>query len=176
MLASVAPFPTSTGEPYNYRIIKLRSDGSVDPNFASPSLASTLSPFLSFPFLFDPVTQQSFQPANGFYSAPDQPVSSVAVAPDGSIVLAGKFRLTGGSATYSLAKLTAAGELDSAFSPPVPGAENRARPARPALITNVRLAPDGKIWVVGRFDTFGGSPHRASLACILAGRWTARSS
>lgn len=25
-------------------------------------------------------------------------------------------------------------------------------------MTNVRVAPDRKIWVLGRFDTFGGSP------------------
>ena len=157
VLASVAPFPTFTGDPYNYKVIKLLADGSLDPNFDSPSLTSTASAIQDFPVLFDPVTGITSQPPNGFYIAFPFPVSSAAMLPDGSVLLAGNFQLTGNSTTYSLAKLTPAGTLDTSFSPPVPGPENTARPTRPALITNVRVAPGGKIWVLGRFDTFGGN-------------------
>ena len=156
VLASVAPFPTLTGAPYNYKVIKLRADGSRDPNFGSPSLTSTAPAVLDFPVLFDPVTGLTTQPLNGFYRAPGFPVSSAAMLPDGSVLLAGNFRLTGGSTDFSLAKLTAAGTFDTSFSPPVP--QNLARPTRPAVVTNVRVAPDGKVWVLGRFDTIGGNP------------------
>ncbi len=155
VLASVAPFPTLTGAPYNYRIVKLEADGSRNTNFNSPSVTSTASAVLDFPVLFDPVTGITSQPPFGFYRAGVFPISSAAMLPDGSVLLAGNFRLTGGSTDYSLAKLTPAGALDPSFSPPVP--QNLARPTRPAFITNVRVAPDGKIWVLGRFDTIGGS-------------------
>jgi uncharacterized delta-60 repeat protein len=158
VLASVAPFPSTTLADYNYQVIKLRADGSLDPNFGSPSLTSTAGNlfFADYSLLFDPMTGITSQPPNGFYGASAFPVSSAATLPDGSVLLAGNFRLTGGSVTYSLAKLTATGALDTSFSPPV--LENRARPTRPALITNARVAPDGKVWVLGRFDTIGGNP------------------
>jgi hypothetical protein len=146
----------STGAPYNYKLIKFLADGSQDPNFASPSLTSTAPATLSFPLLFDPVTGNTTQPPNGFYVAAQFAVTGASTLPDGSVLLAGNFRLTGGSVTYSLAKLTAAGTLDTSFSPPV--LENRARPSRPTVVTNVRGAPDGKVWLLGRFDTIGGNP------------------
>ena len=160
VLASVAPFPTLTGAPYNYQVIKFRADGSRDATFASPSLTSTVPAGLSFSVLFDPVTGITRQPPNGFYTAPGFPptfaVASAAALPDGSVLLAGNFRLTGGTTDYSLAKLTPAGAFDNSFTPP--GPQNLARPTRPAVVTNVRVAPDGKIWVLGRFDTIGGNP------------------
>ncbi len=156
VLASVAPFPTTTGAPYNYKLIRFRADGSQDPNFVSPSVTSTAPAALSFPLLFDPVTGITSQPPNGFYVAPGFPVSSAGTLPDGSFLLTGNFRLNGGSTDYSLAKLTPAGAFDTSFNPPVP--QNLARPARPAVITKARVSPDGKIWVLGRFDTIGGSP------------------
>jgi uncharacterized delta-60 repeat protein len=157
VLASVAPFPTSTGNPYNYQVIKLRADGSRDPAFGSPSLTSTTPAVQNLPVLFDPVTGNTTQVFN-FYSAPGFPVSSAAMLPDGSVLLAGYARLTGGSTDYHLAKLTATGALDTSFTPPSPGPRNLARPTRPVVVTNVRVAPDGKIWVLGRFDTLGGKP------------------
>ncbi|MEY2497602.1 MAG: hypothetical protein QOD12_1158, partial [Verrucomicrobiota bacterium] len=157
VLASVAPFPTSTGNPYNYQVIKLRADGSRDSSFGSLSITSTAPAVLNFPALFDPVKGITLQPPNGFYTAPGFPVSKAAMFPDGSFLLAGNFRVNGGSTNYSLAKFTAAGAF-ALFNPPVPGAENRAQPTRPPRVTNVRVAPGGKIWVMGRFDTIGGSP------------------
>jgi uncharacterized delta-60 repeat protein len=155
ILASVAPFPTSTGNLYNYKIIKLRADGSQDPTFTSSSATSTASPFQDFPSLFDPVKGTTSQPPNGFYRESMFPVSSAAMLPDGSVLLAG-FQLNGGSTNYALVKLTPAGTRDTSFSPPA--LENRARPTRPVVVTNVRAAPDGKVWVLGRFDTIGGNP------------------
>ena len=154
ILASVAPFPTATGAPYNYKLIKLQADGSQDPNFVSSSVTSDALAFLDFPLLFDPVTGTTAQPPNGFYAVGRFPISSATRLADGSVVLAGNFRI--GGSTYSLAKLTAAGTLDTSFTPPLP--QNTARPSRPAVITNVREGPDGKIWLLGRFDTIGGNP------------------
>ena len=157
VLASVAPFPTSTGNPYNYQVIKLRADGTRDSSFGPLSITSTAPAVLNFPSLFDPVKGTISQPPNGFYTAPGFPVSKAAMFPDGSFLLAGDFRVNGGSTNYSLAKFTAAGAF-ALFNPPVPGAENRAQPTRPPRVNNVRVAPGGKIWVLGRFDTIGGNP------------------
>ena len=158
VLATVAPFPTLTGDPYNYRVIKLLADGSRDLTFASLSVTSTAPAVLGFPALFDPVTGITSQPVSGFYEAPGFPVSRAALFPDGSFLLAGDFRVNGGSTDYSLAKFTATGALDPSFSLPSPGPQNFARPTRPARVFNVRIAPDGKVWLLGRFDTIGGKP------------------
>lgn len=156
VLASVAPFPSTTSLPYNYKVIKLRADGSLDSSFASPSFTSTVSGFQDFGVLFDPVTGLTTQPLNGFYRAGEFPIYNAEALPDGSVLLVGNFRLTGGSVDYLLAKLTATGTFDSSFTPPAP--QNLARPTRPVVVFNARVAPDGKIWVLGRFDTIGGTP------------------
>jgi uncharacterized delta-60 repeat protein len=156
VLVSVAPFPTSTGNPYNYQVIKLRADGSRDSAFGPLSITSTAPAVLDFPLIFDPVKGITTQLLNGIYAAPEFPVSKAAMFPDGSFILGGKFRVNGGSTDYSVAKFTAAGAF-ALFNPPVPGAENRAQPSRPPRVTKVRVAPDGKIWVLGRFDTIGGN-------------------
>ncbi|MDQ6706717.1 MAG: hypothetical protein M3Z85_12160, partial [Acidobacteriota bacterium] len=127
VLASVAPFPSSSnGNPYNYKVLKLRADGSRDPAFASPSLISSASAVQSFPVLVDPVTGLSTTPPNGFYTEPNNFIA--ATFPDGSILLSGGFRLTGDPVSRPPFKFTATGALDTSFSPPVPGAENRAQP------------------------------------------------
>ncbi|MEO5856810.1 MAG: hypothetical protein ABIR21_12240 [Chthoniobacterales bacterium] len=157
ILASVAPFPTSnSGAPYNYRLVKVRADGSPDPGFTSPPIISTRSPVLNYPQVFDPVTGFVLQPPGGFYYSPDQPVSSASLFSDGSVLLGGNFKVAGLPDPYSLARLNPDGTFDASFNPP--SASNTAQPSRAAVITNARVAPDGKIWVLGRFDTFGGSP------------------
>ncbi|MBA3963350.1 MAG: putative Ig domain-containing protein [Chthoniobacterales bacterium] len=159
ILASVAPFPSDTaGGPYNYIVIKVRADGSRDTSFNSPTVTSTIPAFLDFPLLTDPVTGNFLQPLNGFYEEGDTPVSSATVFPDGSVLLSGDFLLNGSPVTDSLAKLTPTGKVDAFFTPPVPGPKNITNPNRPAVVTNARVAPDGKVWVLGRFDHFGGSP------------------
>jgi len=157
ILASIAPFPSSTGgAPYNYKIIKLHADGSRDVTFNSPSLTNTASPIQDFTSLFDPVSGLVTQPPNGFYRAADLPITAASMLSDGSVLLAGFFRLTGGSTDFSLAKLTATGAFDNSFTPPV--LQNLAQPSRPALPTSARVAPGDKLWVLGRFDTIGGNP------------------
>ncbi len=91
------------------------------------------------------------------------PVASAAMLLDGSVVVAGSFRLAGGSTDYALAKLTATGAFDGLFTAPV--AQNLAQPSRPAVISNARVSPEGKIWVFGRFDAIGGiaAPRVARL-------------
>jgi hypothetical protein len=106
--------------------------------------------------LFDPVTGNTTQPIGGFYVAGGFVVTGASALPDGSVLLAGNFRLVGGTTDYSLAKLTPTGAFDTSFTAPV--VQNLARPTRPAVIVNARVAPDGKIWVLGRFDTIGGTP------------------
>lgn len=157
ILASTAPFPAPGPLAfYNYRVIRLRADGRLDRRFISPTLTSTSPTILTFPLLVDPVTGLSYQPLNGFYEEGDNPVSSATVLPDGSVLLSGTFHLDDGAETYSVVKLSANGRLDSSFHLPV--VENIGNSTRPVVITHLRSAPDGKVWILGRFDTIGGIP------------------
>jgi uncharacterized delta-60 repeat protein len=157
VLASAAPFPAfGSNDPYHYQVIRLRADGKRDPRFVSPTITSTFPAIVYFPLLFDPVTGNTYQPGEGFYEEGDNPVSSAAVLPDGSVLLSGTFHLNGRSDTYSVVKLNSKGKLDSSFHLPVPGPENLANPSRLGLITHFRASPDGKIWILGRFDSIGG--------------------
>jgi len=159
VLASVAPFPTLTGDPYNYKVIKFLADGSFDPNFVAPVLESSEPATQDFLSLFDPVSGFTRQPPNGFYREGNDRVAGLGMFPDGSVLLDGDFHIANSNPVIkSPIKLTPTGALDSSFSVPSGGLQNLANPSRPALATKVRIAPNGKIWVLGRFDTAGGNP------------------
>jgi uncharacterized delta-60 repeat protein len=158
VLVSVAPFPTLTGDPYNYKVIKLLADGSRDPNFVSPVLESGEQAIQDFPVLFDPVSGFTTTPPNGFYREGSDRVVGLGIFPGGSILLDGDFDIAGSNPVIrSPIKLTATGALDSSFAVPSGVVQNLANPSR-GNHAKARIAPDGKIWVLGRFDTAGGNP------------------
>jgi uncharacterized delta-60 repeat protein len=160
VLASVAPFPTLTGDPYHYKVIKLLADGSLAPNFVSPVLESGGEAVQDFPFLFDPVSGLTTQPPDGFYKEGQDRVVGLEIFPDGSLLLDGDFHIAGSNPVIkSPLKLSPTGAIDSSFALPASNTlQNLANPSRPTVPTKVRVAPNGKIWVVGRFDTAAGSP------------------
>ncbi|MDQ1247347.1 MAG: hypothetical protein QG597_1717, partial [Actinomycetota bacterium] len=89
-------------------------------------------------------------------------VNSVVVQPDGKVVAGGDFDAVGVAARPRLARLTAAGTVDDTF---VPG---NGGPGAGATVAKVMLQADGKVLVVGDFETFGGAV-RAGLARLSAG-------
>ncbi len=84
------------------------------------------------PLLLDP----AFPAAPG----PDDWVRSVAVQPDGRILIAGDFTHVGGEPRPGLARLRADGSLDRSFQPTVTGPVRRVRPA-----------PDGSLLLAGYY-------------------------
>lgn len=99
------------------RVVRLNSDGTVDPTFT----------------------------ASG--TGPDIGAESLAVAPDGKIILGGRFTTFDGTPTPGLARLEPDGTLDTAFSTNG-GAGLNDR------VADVAVQADGKVLAVGYFTAF----------------------
>jgi uncharacterized delta-60 repeat protein len=84
----------------------------------------------------------SFNP--GGSSGADDMIFSIAVQPDGKILVGGYFTCVGGLSRPYLARLNPDGSVDSSFNP---GANN--------YVYSIVLQPDGKILVGGAFSTLG---------------------
>lgn len=85
-------------------------------------------------------------------------VTAIAIAPDGSVFVAGSISRFGGSPREGIVKLHADGTLDTGFVPAAP---------RGGEIVAIALQEDGKIVVGGRFTKVGGQP-RAHIARLSA--------
>ena len=85
----------------------------------------------------------SFNPGTG----PDQRVASIAIQPDGKIVIVGHFKTYNGTSRNYIARLNTNGSLDTSLNP-IPGPDDS--------IISVALQPDGKILVGGRFTSYDG--------------------
>ncbi|MDF7812486.1 T9SS type A sorting domain-containing protein [Hymenobacter sp. YC55] len=77
-------------------------------------------------------------------------VNSLAVQPDGKILVAGGFDFVNGTLTGKLQRLNPDGTTDATFNVGGTGANG--------FISNILLQPDGKILVGGGFTTFNGQP------------------
>ncbi len=73
-------------------------------------------------------------------------VFSVAIQPDGKILLGGNFTSVGGATRNYIARLNANGTLDSTFNPNLNG-----------YVHSVTLEPNGKILLGGYFTSVGGT-------------------
>lgn len=89
---------------------------------------------------------QNFNPALG--GVPTPSVSSLAIQPDGKILLVGNFLTVGGQLRSRIARINAGGTVDTTFNP---GAGLQA--------LCLALQADGKILVGGNFSTLGGQPR-----------------
>ncbi|MGB3527597.1 MAG: T9SS type A sorting domain-containing protein [Flavobacteriales bacterium] len=112
------------GVPRNH-IARMNADGSLDP---------------------------SFDPGAGATSQTSSSASTIALQPDGKIILAGQFTAYDGTPRKCIARLNSDGSLDNSFDagagPVASGYDDR--------ISKVVLQPDGKILVIGNFYTFNG--------------------
>lgn len=156
------------------RIARLNADGSVDDGFdpgAGPN--DTVTDIALQPdgklLIAGAFTAADGQPRNriarlngdgsldvAFDSAvgANGTVNTIALQPDGKVVLAGNFTAVGHSARNRIARLSADGTVDSTFHP---GAGPDGR------VSRVAVAADGKVLVAGAFLTFDGRP-RARIA------------
>ncbi len=87
---------------------------------------------------------QTFNP-----NTPNDSVTSIAVQPDGKILLGGAFTHLDGFPRRGVARLNVAGDLDDNSFDPGVGAN--------AGVTSLVLQPDGKILVGGGFTSFAGA-------------------
>jgi len=105
-----------------YSVARLNSDGSFDPTF------------------------------NVAFPARVSSVTSVAVQPDGKVLIGGNFSTIGGQTRNGLARLNSDGTLDTTFNTPCSAFSNRA----------IVIQPDGKL-IVGSTCTTASSPGVARL-------------
>src|SRR6266851_2225096 len=92
------------------------------------------------------------QTADPFNPNPNDVVYSLAIQPDGKVLLGGFFSYIGGQPHNHLGRVNSDGSLDTAF---VADADS--------LVNALVLQPDGSIIVGGAFGTLGGQP-RSRLA------------
>lgn len=84
-----------------------------------------------------------------FPASPDQAVLALAVQTDGRIVIGGRFGTMGASAHRRVARLLADGTLDTSF---VSEIDNGVT----AEVSQLAVQPDGRIVIIGRFNTISG--------------------
>jgi uncharacterized delta-60 repeat protein len=160
-------FPAYNGIPRN-KIARLNSDGTLDTSFDAGMGSTTndigvcaLQPdgkiVIAGSFtIFNGVNRKyiarlntdgsldtSFDPGAG----PNNPILSVAIQPDGKIIVAGTFIDYGGISRSRVARLNSNGTLDTSFNPGT-GANNS--------VYSVIPQPDGKIIIGGSFTSYNG--------------------
>jgi uncharacterized delta-60 repeat protein len=86
-----------------------------------------------------------FKPGSG----PNELVQSIAVQPDGNILLGGGFDSVSGATRHGVARLHADGSLDSGF--------NNGEGAS-GYVWSMAVQPDGNVLAAGAFDAFAGLP------------------
>jgi uncharacterized delta-60 repeat protein len=77
-------------------------------------------------------------------------ISSIAVQPDGKVVIGGHFWILDGQDRSNIARLNANGSLDSSFDPGL-GTDR--------LVSDIVMQSDGKIVIVGEFSEVDGVPR-----------------
>ena len=163
-------FLSINGTPRRF-IARLNADGSLDTSFADPDLANNVyavaiqgdgKVLIAGEFVgriarldtdgtldtgFDPGTG-AIGGSSGFFTA----AYSVAVQPDGKLLVGGDFTWFNGEARNGITRLNADGSVDTTFDPGtgVDGGENF-----PAVYS-VILQPDGRVVIGGDFTSFNG--------------------
>ena len=115
-------------------LARLNADGSLDTSFQSPVLA-------------------------GDYSSSDAHPNTVAVQPDGRILIGGVFTKVGGVAHAGLARLNADGSVDQSFAPSF-GHLSGVYHSRPLGVYALAIQADGRIVAVGVFSSVNDQARR----------------
>ncbi len=143
-----AGFVPGTGANNDVLAVALQPDGKIlvggsfsQTNGASRNRISRLNA--------DGTNDITFTPGTGVNSGNGAaPVNTIAVQPDGKIIIAGEFASYNGTARNNLARLNANGTLDAGFSIGT-GANG--------MIRSVILQPDGKVIIAGDFTSYNGT-------------------
>ena len=103
------------------KIVRLNADGSLDSSFTAPVIDTT-----------------------------GDSVRSLAIQPDGKILVGGYFTTVGGASRASLVRLNADGSVDTTFTPNLTGDSI-------FYVSTIVVQPDGKILIAGSFKGVGGA-------------------
>ncbi len=114
-------FTSYNGTPRNY-IARLNADGSLD---------------------------STFNPGTGVGGVQFQEVRSVALQPDGKVLIGGFFTSYNGTPRNSIARLNADGSLDTTFNPGT----------GTYVVNSFALQPDGKVLIGGFFASYNDTPR-----------------
>jgi uncharacterized delta-60 repeat protein len=140
-------FNAGTGADGQVTATAIQSDGKIiiggafyNYNGTGRSFIARLKSDGSLDTSFNPGTGANFQ------------LQSLAIQPDGKIIIAGDFTMYNGTPRYHLARINTDGSLDTSFDP-VAGADN--------TIWAVALQSDGKVMIAGDFSLYNLTPrHR----------------
>jgi uncharacterized delta-60 repeat protein len=138
--ATQGPYPKGTTA-LNYTLLRLNANGTLDTSFVAPVVTQNKT--------LQVQTGSTLLQNYTITASLGSPFNGVLPQADGSVIVYGTGIGTG------IARLTASGALDTTFSAGL-GAEIRAVAGRTAQIHSVALDPQGRYWVSGLFDTFGG--------------------
>lgn len=147
-------------------LVALHMDGSVDTSFVLPPSWVNISATVILPnnqvylagnfttYLGTPVNRVVRLNANGMIDTSFNPgaglnalAHTLAVQPDGKVILAGAFQFAQGVSRNRIARFNANGSLDTTFNPGT-GASGGVRA--------VAMEPGGKIFIGGDFVTYNG--------------------
>nr|MDQ3373981.1 FG-GAP-like repeat-containing protein [Acidobacteriota bacterium] len=152
------------------RFVRFNPDGSVDNSFVSPSNLTAISRlevdgadqivlFGGFTVNGTPIGTLARLNPEGSVSAYINPnfgfggsVSTLAIQPNGKVIIAGSFTRIGGVLRRNIARLNADGSLDQTFNSGT-GFNN--------AVEKIVIQPDGKIIVAGNFTIYNGTAQVA---------------
>ena len=105
------------GQPHS-KVARLNADGTLDASFKNPNITG---------------------------ESTNDDVYTLALQPDGKVIIGGQFNTVSGQIRNRLARLNSDGSLDAAFMPDVN-----------SVVTAIVVQPDGKILIGGYFTLVGG--------------------
>lgn len=168
----------------NHFLMRLLPTGAVDASFQAPDYGDYLAALTSLQLLANGQFLVAGSPkiyasasavptgvavlsATGTYQNAFAPVleqvglvNSVAVQPDGKIVVGGNFIEINGVAVRNVARFSPSGTLDVAFSTACAATSGNE------TVAQVTVQPDGKVLLAGGFAAVGGQP-RTGVARLL---------
>ena len=141
--------PESTEPSLTVSNVQLQDQGSAWTVVVADAAGSVTSTVALLTVVLPPVP-------DGFNPSPSSTVYSLAVQPDGNILVGGGFSTLAGQLRYYLGRLLPDGSLESAFAP-----------APDSTVYAILLQPDGRVVVGGAFGSLGGQA-RPRLGRLLA--------
>lgn len=138
-------FTNFNGTPREY-LARLNADGSLDTGFVGPDFGNNIS----------------------------WRVESLAVQPDGKLLVGGSFYFTGPNFKAGICRVTTTGALDAAFNGVVEGAHEVGNTGSLQAVRRIVVQPDGQILITGYFTAFnntarGGIARLTSTGALDAG-------
>ena len=145
-------FNTGSGAEAAVQTLAVQSDGKIVAAGLFEYINGTTNSLGIARLNTNGVVDSSFNPGTSV----DAGISSVAVQPDGNIILGGGFTTYQGASRNGITRINSNGSRDDTFNPGI-GVDN--------IIISVALQPDGKVLIGGGFTSYNGTP-RSGIARV----------